>query len=549
MKIKLMLAAVLAAAMAPASRAEEKDCVTVAVFSINDFHGAFMQDLRKGIPGAAAVWQTLDSLKAAYPLHLTVAAGDNFGGSYFATATDGALMPVLFNDLGIRLSAMGNHEFDNGTAWLADKWKNDPLRPSGWDICYVCANVRDSSGHTPSYMQPCATEDIVLPSGKRIKVGFVGLLASSTPLQTRKKNIAGLSFSGDYAAVLRQLRSAPEYADVARADVRLLLTHVGTKTASGSPAWDDADSANIAAFSDPDFHGILSAHSHKPVCGRINDGRYPVVQGEWHGNYVSILKCRIDTASMTVRSVEPELCRVNPHIPLGEGPKRFNAQIDSLLRVTKTPGGVPLGERLTASESVLFHDRNDKYQLTEVGGLVCAAYADAYRKAAHAGNDAVIVGASHFGSIRAGFPKGDISVLDVGEALPFSNALKCYRLTGAQLKALVDFGLHNRKYGWLQTNSLTIFLDKAGNVSRLAYATPDGKNVALDDEKSCILVADEFITTGGDGYAPASFPEAQAVNDVRLPATTDAFINYLKSLPSIGNATRHASLLTDDGKN
>ena len=41
--------------------------VTVAVFSLNDFHGAFLRDDRKNIKGAAAVAQTLRNLQELYP--------------------------------------------------------------------------------------------------------------------------------------------------------------------------------------------------------------------------------------------------------------------------------------------------------------------------------------------------------------------------------------------------------------------------------------------------------------------------------------------------
>ena len=304
--------------------AAPKDCITVAVLSLNDFHGAFIRDARKGIPGAAAIWQTVDSLKRVYPYHVTVAAGDNFGGSYFSTATDSRLLPVFFNDLGIRISAVGNHEFDNGTAWLAQKWAGSDMLPRGWELTYVCANVADASGRCPSYMQPFATEEIKLPSGRSITVAFVGLITSSTPLQTRRANTAGLSFDGRYDAVTATLSRRPEYAAVDSADVRILLTHIGTKMSGGSPAWHDADSARIAAFADPRFHAILSAHSHEAVCGRINDGRYPIVQGEWHGNYIGLLKLTVDTVSMTVRGAEAELCPVRPDVALGEGPQRSN---------------------------------------------------------------------------------------------------------------------------------------------------------------------------------------------------------------------------------
>lgn len=540
---KRLLTAGLCAAMLLPAGASPKDCVTVAILSLNDFHGAFIRDARKNIPGAAAIWQTVDSLKRVYPYHVTVAAGDNFGGSYFSTATDSRLLPVFFNDLGIRISAVGNHEFDNGTHWLAQKWAGTDMLPTGWELTYVCANVADADGQCPAYMQPFATQEIQLPSGRKLTVAFVGLITSSTPQQTRRANIAGLTFNGSYDAVATTLSRRPGYAAVDSADIRILLTHIGTKMSSGSPAWHDADSTHIAAFADPRFHAILSAHSHEAVCGRINGGRYPVVQGEWHGNYIGLIKLTVDTVSMTVRGAEAELCRVNPDIALGEGPRRLNAQIDSLLRVTKTAGGYPLGRRLTVCRTPLAHDRTSKYELTEVGGLVCTAYAEAFRRAARTGDDAVVVGASHFGSIRSGIPAGDVSVLDVGEILPFSNRLVPYRLTGDQLKALVNFGLHNLQYGWLQTNGLHIRLDSEGNVSSMEYVTPSGKTIGIKPQDTCYLVADEFITTGGDGYAPAFFPAGAAVGGCTLPATTDAFIAYLRTLPAVGDGTRHASVV------
>ena len=93
--------------------------VQVAIISINDFHASFARDDAQGKPGAAALLHTVDSLKRLYPYHLVVSAGDNFGGSFFYKATRGALLPQLFSDLGISLSALGNHEFDYGQDSLA----------------------------------------------------------------------------------------------------------------------------------------------------------------------------------------------------------------------------------------------------------------------------------------------------------------------------------------------------------------------------------------------------------------------------------------------
>lgn len=519
--------------------ADEKDHVTVAVFSINDFHGAFVRNDAQDIPGAAAVWQTLDSLKTVYPHHLTVSAGDNFGGSYFYSATRyRSLLPQFFHDTGIRISAVGNHEFDEGQDALAARWNDVELRPRDWDLRYVCANVRDGKGHTPDYMRPYAVEEIAISPAKRLRIAFVGLIASSTPQQVSTRRIQGLTFSGDYIGVLDSLRRTPGYEAVQGADIRLLLTHIGTQMnpERNVPEWNDKDTENLLNINDPSFHAILSSHSHEAVCGRINSAQYPVVQGKWHGNYISMVRFTVDTLAMRVVKAEPEIVRVTPKKHLAPGPRRLQAQIDELLETTRTQGGWALGDSLTTARRTLIHDREDKYRQTEMGRLVCTAYAEAFRHAAALKKEDIVIGCSHFGSIRSGFVKGPVSVLSVGEALPFSNPLKTYRLTGRQLRELVETGFHNKKYGHLQTSHLKITLDGQGHVKALAYILPGtdgGKTLPIKDKTTCYLAADEFITNGGDGYSAAFFSSLEEIRTEGLPFTTDAFISYLKQLPAI----------------
>lgn len=533
-KYLIAFLAALTIAMPTSAHDHQSDDITVAVFSLNDFHGAFVRNDYKDIPGAAAIWQTLDSLKHVYPHNLTVSGGDIFGGSYFYNATHGSLLPTFFNDLGIRLSALGNHEFDDGQTSLMRKWADVPQRPSGWDITYVCANVRDSSGAIPAFAQPFASVDIPVDEKRTVRLGFVGLLTSATPQQVSKGRVEGLTFDGNYAAVLDSVKHLAGYAtNIKQANIRLLITHIGTVMECDEPEWDDIAAEHLYEISGKTWHGIISAHSHKPVLGKINAAAYPVVQGKWHGEYIATMKFHLDRRTLRVKRVETELVPVRSSIALSAGPARLQAQIDSTLQNTKTLGGTPLGEQLTYTPRTLVHDRDNKYCQTEVGTLVCRSYAEAYRQCAGLPQSAIVVGASHFGSIRAGFVKGSISVLDVGEALPFSNALRAFKLTGRQLFDLVEFGFHNVRYGWLQTAWLDVERNADGHVTALTYVAPDGSRQAIADSTSCVLVADEFIVNGGDGYAPTFFPVAQEIKVDGLPATTDAFINYLKTFKTL----------------
>lgn len=494
--------------------------VTVAVFSLNDFHGAFLRDDRKNIKGAAAVAQTLRNLQELYPYNVTVSAGDNFGGSYFYNVTKGRTLPLFFQTAGIELSAVGNHEFDDGLVKLADKWSK--WRPEGWNLKYVCANVTEkATGKIPSYFQPTATVSIPLSETKQIKVGFVGLATSNTPFQVSSGKVDALSFNGDYTSVVNQYKS-----EIADSDIRLLLMHVGTNMKDGAPIWADRDSANISSFNDRDFHGLLTGHSHEAVVGTINSNDYPVVQGHWHGNYINIIRFTVDTVAMRVLKAEPEIISVNENIRLDDTCKRFEAVCDSLVRHTKV-GGYNMDQVIGTIEEEIIHDRSDKYKKTKIGEAVCRAYAETVREKGGFGKNEPIIGLSHFGSIRSGFPKGTLRVIDAGETLPFENTLCPFYISGRVLKELVSYGFHNMKYGWLQTGWLKIETDANQNVKRLIIQTPGGKNIKVKDNGKYIFVVDSYMAGGGDGYDKKYFDPENKLKIDGLPVTTGAFIDYL----------------------
>ena len=505
--------------------------VTIAVMGINDFHAGLVADPRQGVPGAAYVVQTVDSLKSVYPHHLVVSVGDNFGGSFFYSATRGAsLLPQFFKDLDLRISAVGNHEFDDGQEALADKWRHSELLPRNWDLTYVCANCRNAQGAIPDFAQPWVVAPIQVGQ-RRIDVALVGLLTSNTPWQASARRLAGLSFDGRYNAVLDSIAHLPGFEAVQKAPIRLILAHIGTNMRDGKPTWDDRDAANLQAMARRDYHGFFSAHSHSRVVGMSDmQAPMPIVQGLWHGLYVAMMKCRIDTLSGQLLDVTPELVRVNPRAQLGPKAARLQAQIEEQYQTTLFRGR-PLNLALTHCPDGIDHNRKANTRQTRMGQLVCESYADAYRKAAGSKAEPLVVGVSHFGSIRAGFPAGDVTILDVGEALPFANPLRAYRYTGRQLRQLMDHGINVCTLGRIQTSGIEVEQDGKGRVKRLWINLPSGRK-AIADKTPLILVADEYMTTGGDGYLPAQFPAAQEVK-IPMASSTDAFITYLQSLPNI----------------
>jgi len=534
MKLKTFLLSLGLALSLSASAQSAQNEAVVAVISLNDFHGAFVQAEDQGIPGAPSVLQTIDSLRAAYPHNLVVSAGDNFGGSYFYNTTKGQVMPLFLNECGIRISAAGNHEFDDGLDELGKKWASSPLRPKGWDIKYLCSNVYDQNGRVPDIFEPFTVEEVALSPTKKVRVALVSMLASSAKEQISSRRTKGMRFSGEYRAVLDSVAALPAFEAVRNAEIRALLLHIGSKSkADGTPMWYDKSAGELSAITGPLYQAFLTGHSHDPVCGTINADNKPIVQGWWHGNYINVMKFYVDTLTMAVTRVEPEIVRtpIRPYASLTPKARRLQDVIDSLLVNTKTAAGVPIGTKLTYATRAMEHDRMDKFRISEIGTMLCTSYAQAYRNTYPTRDKDIVLGVSHFGGVRSGISQGEVTVLNVGEVLPFQNNLNGFRVSGKQLKALVDFGYHN-PYGYMQRSNLEPVLDADNHVKKLYYISPNGKRRKIKNRSKCVIVADDFMSNGGDGFSTDFFPKENKSADLPLGAT-DAFIKYLQSLDQI----------------
>lgn len=54
---------------------------------------------------------------------IVLSVGDNFSGSYFSRITRGNPLPEMFREMDVKMSAVGNHEFDWGLPYLTDTAK------------------------------------------------------------------------------------------------------------------------------------------------------------------------------------------------------------------------------------------------------------------------------------------------------------------------------------------------------------------------------------------------------------------------------------------
>ena len=488
---------------------------TISFLSFNDFHGAFVKD--RNVPGAAELVQAVLDEKAKNKNTVVVSVGDNFSGSYFSRITRGNPLPEMFREMDVKMSAIGNHEFDWGLPYLVDTAA----------VCmdYIAANIVAKDDHAPlEWLEPCKMVVQPLKNGGSVKIAFVGLTTTDTAVKTRSENIRGIDFVNPVDAARVQVATGLK--KEGKVDMVVLLMHIGTDM-SNPDVIEEENAKRLPWIEGVD--AIISGHSHKVVLAEVN--HLPIIQAGVNGTHLGKLNFEVkqDAGKYTIQYIGGDTIRV-----AGKG----NSVIDSL--VNKEMDKYGFEEVLTMAENDLIHDRNiNKKDYTTVGAYVTASYADTFRKYSQISKKygkQSVVGVNHYGGLRASILKGEVTKLRAGNVLPFQGHLLAFHFCGKELKKLLADGRIN-KNGFLQTSHLAIGLASDGVTVTSVTDLVTGKKIK--DTDKCIVVLDSFITDGGDGYDAGLFQKPiKEFNDLNLEPTV-VFIDYLRNLGgtvSVGKA-------------
>ena len=289
--IASVLALLAAACATPRTVSAPPGPVTIGVIAINDFHGnleppklSVIMPIEGGgtaaVPAGGAAWlaSAIGSLRAKYENHVTVSAGDLVGASPLVSAifADEPTIGVM-NSIGLDFDAVGNHEFDSGTAELLRKQNGgcDPF--TKWQPCqlekpfkgatfrFLAANVkrRDGSGT----LFPGSAIRTFGTGPRKVTVGFIGMTLKGTSSLVTAKGIEDVMFT-DEAETANALVPALK---AQGADAVVLLIHEGgVQSGSGFPGGCEGFSGAIRAIAeklDPAIDVIVSGHTHRAyVC-------------------------------------------------------------------------------------------------------------------------------------------------------------------------------------------------------------------------------------------------------------------------------------------
>jgi 5'-nucleotidase len=122
---------------------------------------------------------------------------------------------------------------------------------------------------------------------------------------------------------------------------------------------------------------------------------------------------------------------------------------------------------------------------------------------AKARNSGATIAITNGGGIRASIPAGPVTVGQILEVLPFGNTLALVTLTGAQVIEALNNGVSQVESGagrFPQVAGLRFTYDPSlPAASRVTSVTVGG--AAIDPNADYVVVTNNFMLTGGDGYS------------------------------------------------
>ena len=400
---------------------------------------------------------------------LLVDGGDQFLGTMFYTQYKGAVAAEMMNALGYDAMTVGNHEFDDGPEVLAEF-------VDAVDFPVLMSNA-DVSGE-PALADTIMKSTVVEKGGERI--GLIGL----TPQDTDELASPGpnVTFTDPSEAVQAEVDRLTEQG----VNKIVVLSHSGYEVDKRVAENTTGVDVIVGGHSNTllgDFEGAAG-----PYPTVVND--VPIVQAYAYGKYLGELSVTFDDEGRVVEaSGQPLLIDVSV------------AEDEAVLaRIGELAG--PLDEirgRVVAeTNAAIGGDREVcRSQECSMGSLIADAMLE---RVADQGIDVAIMNG---GGIRASIDAGPITMGEVMTVLPFQNTLSTFEVTGATLLEALENGVSQVEEGagrFPQVAGMSFAYDPSAEPgARVSDVTVGGE--PLDPEATYGVVSNNYVRTGGDGYA------------------------------------------------
>ncbi len=490
------------------------------------------------VPGGGAAYLAthLAQARKGHRNSLTVAAGDIIGASPLLSAAfhDEPTIESM-NKLGLDVTSVGNHEFDEGYKELQRMSKGGCIEDGdgannqnscadhtfrGAKFDYLAANVKYAG-----------TNQTILPSYsiKNVhgaKIGFIGMTLEDTPDIVTASGVAGLEFADE-------VQTANALVPVLKrkgVNAIVVLIHQGgspdkqkwTDPATGTtydvnPNYDYTCGKGgtlaaaspilpIAANLDPAIDMVVSGHTHQPYVCDVKDpsGRSRLLtSASSFGRLFTETELLYNkrTRDIVRGSVKGSNVQVTRDVKPDQAQTDLITQYKDLVRpiASKVIGHVASDVTKTANPA----------GESQLGDLIAdAQLAD---DSVVTGGQTPVIAFMNPGGIRADLtfanspyaePAGDVTYEEAFTVQPFNNYLVSMNLTGAQIYQLLTEQVTGANAG--EPNNKILQVSEGFSYQKTAAGPVEGSvkldGTPIDKTKSYRIVTNNFLSDGGDGF-------------------------------------------------
>ncbi len=453
----------------------------VKIVHTNDIHARVEEDDYNQVIGMDRLSGIAQTFTEGADGSLMLDSGDTFHGQPIATLVKGESVAKLMKACGYDAMTTGNHDWSYG---------KDRLKELGGiaNVKILSGNIKNADG--TSFFDTDELVKEITKNGKTLKIGVFGVSDPEMKNKTTPSNVEGLDFQDAVAYAKKEAAALKAEG----CDVVIALSHT-------------LDPKNVAAQVD----GVdlwLCGHEHIELSESVTtpDGSKTYVSESGHYlNSVGLinLNCTMDEdGSVHVdyekTSVDYEAAQNYPK------DASVTAVLDTIKAENETELNRVIGTSPVELDGVWEHIRIGQ---TNLGNVITDAYLLA------TGADIAFENA---GGIRASIAAGTVTYGDVINVSPYGNYVVTKKLTGAQIKEMLETSLTIQKNcivandsgewdawpndsgSYLQVGGITVRFDPAQPAgARVLSVQKDGQE--LDDTKEYTVAVNNYLA-GSDSY-------------------------------------------------
>lgn len=470
--------------------------IALTIVHTNDTHGQYKNS------ASTVGFEKVKAIADKENADLILDAGDAFHGLPFATIEQGKSTAELLRAVGYDAVCPGNHDFNYGAAALKALGTEEPAvktedsegraDKAQKNFKLLNANVVNASDGQ-NYFQPYMTKTVTRGEEVSVKVGVFGLISPDIYSSTAPENVKDVRFDD---AVEAAKKTVSKLKNDEKCDVIIALTHIGMTEKEGMLSSRDIAKAV------PEINVIIDGHTHAQYDEVV--GNTLIAQTGAYFSNAGIVKIFYEPDS---RKIVNTVGRVIS--PADAEAYESNWEVSKIIEDIEARQKPVLNQVVGKTDVPLEGSAIKTYtEETNLGRVITSAYLET------TGAD---IAFENCGGIRASIAAGDITKGSVIGVSPFGNYLVTKKITGADLKSILEksleMGANNLKayqegkHEWpangggsyLQIGGMKVAYDPSRSLDNRLVSVDIG-GAPLDLDSTYTVVTNQFVASNASKY-------------------------------------------------